>query len=147
MNMFNQIVVEGRLTDDPVLRTTSKGAHVVSFNLANNYDDANNGVLYFSVQAWSKLADIVKEQYKKGSWVVVIGKMINNSYTAKDGKQVARTIVRAQEIRGIGFANAGKGKVSKEPVLEKEPNSIPETTGGYSQEEPVMEPLHFETPF
>ncbi len=146
MNMFNQIVVEGRLTEDPVLRTTAKGAHVVSFNLANNYDDANKGVLYFSVQAWSKLADIVNEQYKKGSWVIVVGKMINNSYTGKDGKPVSRSIIRAQEIRGIGYGTAGKGKQPQEPVQEKS-QGMPETTGGYAQEEPVMEPLHFEAPF
>jgi single-strand DNA-binding protein len=53
---------------------------------------------------WSPLADIAEKLLKKGSEVAIEGKLINRSYTDKDGVKRYITEIQASELVLLGKA-------------------------------------------
>ena len=91
---INRIIVVGRLTRDPELRTTSTGKDVVEFSIAVNKrikpaDGADAD--FFRVKAWGQTASYVGEYIGRGRLVSVDGRLESRKYTDKDGN--AREIV------------------------------------------------------
>ena len=91
---INRIIVVGRLTRDPELRTTSTGKDVVEFSIAVNKrikpadgPDAD----FFRVKAWGQTASYVGEYIGRGRLVAVDGRLESRKYTDKEGN--AREIV------------------------------------------------------
>jgi len=69
---LNKVMIIGRLTRDPELRTTPAGASVCQLGLATNYVYTNQQtgqkveqVEYHNVVVWRKLAEIANQYLKK----------------------------------------------------------------------------------
>ena len=96
--MLNVVVIEGRLTATPELKTTNNGVSVTSFSIANkkNFKDASGEYKtdFFDVVAWRKTAEFVCNNFKKGSKITVEGALSTREYTDKNGnKRIATEIV------------------------------------------------------
>jgi single-strand DNA-binding protein len=96
MSAINRVVITGRLTHDPELRTTPSGKQVVSVQVAvqkrfkptdPNEKDAN----FFRVTAWSNNAEFLANYAHKGRMVGVEGRLEQRKYTGNDG--VEREVV------------------------------------------------------
>lgn len=99
--MINRVIVEGRLTKDPVLRKTQNGASVVSYTIACNRRFKQEGqpeADFISCIAWKKTADVVVQYTQKGSLVGVEGRIQTRNYDDKDGKKVFVTEVITDNI-------------------------------------------------
>lgn len=99
--MINRVIVEGRLTKDPVLRKTQNGASVVSYTIACNRrfkQDGQPEADFISCIAWKKTADVVVQYTQKGSLVGVEGRIQTRNYDDKDGKKVFVTEVITDNI-------------------------------------------------
>lgn len=88
--MLNKVLIMGRLTKDPELRTTSTGTHVTSFSLAVDRDfkdtaTGERGVDFIDCVAWRSTADFVTNYFYKGKTAVVDGRLSVRTYTDKDG--------------------------------------------------------------
>ena len=62
---MNKVIIIGRLTKDPEIRTTQTGKKVASFSLAVNEGKDSNGqemVQFFNCSAWDRLAEIAELQ-------------------------------------------------------------------------------------
>ena len=59
---------------------------------------------WHNVIMWSPLADIAEKLLKKGSEVAIEGKLINRSYTDKDGVKRYITEIQASELVLLGKA-------------------------------------------
>ena len=76
--MLNKVILMGRFTRDPELRTTPNGANVCSFSVAVNrtYRDSNGeqkeDVSFIDCSAWGKLGEMINQYAKKGSGVLEI---------------------------------------------------------------------------
>lgn len=53
---------------------------------------------WHNIVAWGKLAEIAEQNFEKGSQVVVDGKLVNRSYTDKEGKKRYVTEVVANDV-------------------------------------------------
>lgn len=90
---INEIRVAGRVTRDPELRYTPNGKAVCNFGIANNrvwYDSTNQKkeeVTFFDVQAWEKGAENACRNLKKGSPVLLEGRMESREYVDKAGQK------------------------------------------------------------
>ena len=81
--MLNQIILIGRLTDDPELNYTNSGTPVANFTLAvkrnsgDNEENSNNqqGVDFIPVVAWERRAEVVAEYLSKGRLIAVSGRL------------------------------------------------------------------------
>lgn len=88
---MNKVILMGRLTKDPELRTTASGISVTSFSLAvnrrfNAKDGEKQQADFFNIVAWQKQAEFVYKYFKKGQQVVVIGRLQNRSWEDAETK-------------------------------------------------------------
>ncbi len=95
--MINRVVLVGRLTRDPELRTTGSGISVATFTLAVDRQYANaqgeRGADFISCVIWRKSAENFCNFTSKGSLVGIDGRIQTRSYDNKDGQRVYVTEV------------------------------------------------------
>ena len=100
---FNKVILGGRLTADPELKTTQSGIAVVSFSIAVNRRYTKNAAQqnetdFFNVTAWRQTAEFVSRYFKKGSSICVVGTIQNNKWTDQQGATRYRTDIVADEV-------------------------------------------------
>ena len=91
MRGFSKAIIAGNITRDPELRSTPNGASVCSFSVAVNrvYRDSNGEqkeeVSFIDCSAWGKLGEMISQYAKKGSGVLVSGRLSQRSWEDKNG--------------------------------------------------------------
>lgn len=103
---YNQATVEGRLTRDPEVRYSQmqdgNSMAVARFSLASNRPKAKNQTEetadFISCVAFRGTAEIIEKYTRKGSHVLVSGRIQTGSYTNKDGLKVYTTDLLVNEI-------------------------------------------------
>lgn len=87
--MLNVSILQGRLTADPVLKSTPSGVSVVSFRLASDSDykaqDGSRHANFIDCVAWRKTAEAIAQYCGKGRMIVVKGELTSRNYTDKNG--------------------------------------------------------------
>lgn len=91
--MLNSISLMGRITRDPELKYTPSEKPVTSFTLAVDRDGKDAGVDFLDCVAWEANATLVDRFFKKGSLMVVRGRLRIKEWMGKD-----ETKKRAPEI-------------------------------------------------
>ena len=106
---LNKVVLCGRLTSDPELKTTATGISVVSFTLAvnrpyrNTEANANQpSADFISVVAWRQRAEFIARYFKKGSSLCVTGSIQTRSWQDQQGQKRYATEVIADEVNFCG---------------------------------------------
>ena len=111
MNL-NKVFLIGRLTADPELRSTTSGQSVTSFSIATNRYWTDKGgqkqdaTEFHNVVAWAKLAEIATKFLKKGSIVLIEGRLQTRSWEDKQGQQRKSTEIVAESLQ-LGPRPAG----------------------------------------
>ncbi len=119
---MNKVVLIGRLTKDPELRTTGSGVPACNFSLAVNRNFKNKeGVIeadFFNVTVWRKQAENVNKYCSKGSQVCVEGRIQNRTYEAEDGTKRYVTDIIADRVEFLSSKNssAGSSYIPDEPA-------------------------------
>ena len=86
--MFNLVVLTGRLTADPELKTTQSGISVTSFSVAVNRPyrtGEEQQTDFINVVAWRKTAEFIAKYFKKGNMIGMEGSIQTRKYTDKNG--------------------------------------------------------------
>lgn len=94
---MNTVILSGRLTADIELRYIQSGAAVAQFNVAvsrkyKHNDEWKEEVSFIGVSVFGKQAETVAQYFKKGSPILVSGRLKQESWE-KDGKKQSKTIV------------------------------------------------------
>lgn len=99
---MNKVILLGRLTRDPELKTTQSDIALCSFCIAaaRRYDREKAD--FINCVAWRGTAEIIHKYFKKGDMIGVIGSMQNNDYTDSDGDKRRNTIVSVDEFYFAG---------------------------------------------
>ncbi|CAC8214283.1 single-stranded DNA-binding protein [Staphylococcus aureus] len=101
--MLNRVVLVGRLTKDPELRSTPNGVNVGTFTLAVNRTFTNaqgeREADFINVVVFKKQAENVKNYLSKGSLAGVDGRLQTRNYENKDGQRVFVTEVVADSVQ------------------------------------------------
>lgn len=114
--MFNLVVLTGRLTADPELKTTPNGISVTTFSIAvnRNYGSAEDRQTDFiNIVAWRKTAEFITKYFKKGSMIGIEGSIQTRRYQDKNGNnrtmfEVIANNVQFVESRRDSAAPAGE---------------------------------------
>lgn len=135
--MINRVVLTGRLTRDPELRTTPTGRNVVAFTIAvqkriKPTDPNEPDAYFFRVTAWNQTAEYVSNYITKGRLVAVDGRLDQRRYTDTNGQQREVIEVVADQVNALDRPrdDAGGGG---------QPRSAPAQSGGGS--EPEFDPF------
>ncbi len=103
--MINRVVVVGRLTRDPELRTTATGKNVCDFSIAVTKrikpTDGSPDADFFKVVAWSQTAEYVSNYLTKGRLVAVEGRLQSRKYQASDGTNREVVEIVADNVQGL----------------------------------------------
>ena len=97
---LNKVIMGGRLTNEPELKTTQSGLSVVSFSIAVNRkvkQGEEQKPDFFNVTAWRQTADFVSRYFHKGSSICIVGQLQNSSWE-KDGQKHYKTDILADEV-------------------------------------------------
>ena len=100
--MLNKIILMGRLTRDPELRTTQSGTKVASFALAVERDfkeaSGERATDFIDIVAWRGTAEFVSRYFTKGRMAVVEGRLQIRDGTDKDGGKRRSAEVIAENV-------------------------------------------------
>ncbi len=127
--MLNKVILMGRLTRDPELKSTPTGASVVSFSLAVERNFARQGEQrqtdFINCVAWRNQAEFLAKYFVKGQLLALSGNLQTRQYDDKDGKRVYITEVVVDELH---FAerrsdSQGAGMAPGAPVQQTAPRT------------------------
>lgn len=127
MNL-NKTFLLGRLTRDPETRALTSGQKVTSFSLATGrfYTDKSGQkqqqTEFHNIVFFGRLAEIASQYLKKGSLVLVEGRIQTRSWQDPEGNKKYRTEVVGENIQ-LGPRSAGS--VMDTPQENPEEESIP----------------------
>lgn len=102
--MFNLVVLTGRLTADPELKTTQSGVSVVSFCVAvqRQYKSGEDPITDFiNIVAWRHTAEFVTKYFHKGNMIGIEGSIQTRKYTDKDGNNRTAFEVLANNVQFV----------------------------------------------
>ena len=132
------ITIIGNLTADPEMRFTPSGAAVASFTVASTPRtfDRQTGkwkdgeTLFMPCSSWRDAAENVAESLIKGTRVIVQGRLVQRSYTTREGEQ--RTVVEMQ-VDEIGPSlRYAKAQVTRQPRGGNQGGQGGYNQGGYN---------------
>lgn len=101
----NKVILVGRLTRDPDMRTTPSGQSVVTLSMAtNNFWTDKSGTKqekteFHNVVLWGRLAEIAGQYLTKGQECFIEGRLQTREYTAKDGSQKKTTEIVGENMQ------------------------------------------------
>lgn len=125
---INRVDLLGRVGTQPEMRYTPNGTAVTQFRVATDRrSDGETVTDWHTVIAWEKQAEDVNRYVEKGQRIFVTGRLVNNSYEAKDGTPRYVTEVYASKCVFLdgGSGNGSSNHDSAEYEDGVEPGSSP----------------------
>jgi len=110
----NKVILVGRMTRDPDMRTTPTGQSVATLSMAtNNFWTDKSGTRqerteFHSVVLWGRLAEIAGQYLTKGQECFIEGRLQTRQYTAKDGSEKKVTEIIGESMQ-LGSRAQGSG--------------------------------------
>lgn len=109
---FSKAIIMGNLTRDPEMRSTPSGAQVCGFSVAVNrtFKDSSGGqqeaVSFIDCSAWGRAGEIIAQYAKKGSGIMISGRLDQRSWEDKEGQKRSRVEIIVEDFNFIGGNNA-----------------------------------------
>lgn len=119
MNL-NKVFLLGRVTADPQLRSTANGTQVTAFSIATNrvWNDQSGAkkesTEFHNVVVWGRQAEVASRFLKKGSLVLVEGRLQTREWEGKDGQKRKTTEIICERMQ-LGPRPMG-GSAASEPA-------------------------------
>ena len=116
---LNSVNIMGNLTRDPEIKSTPSGKSVCSLSIANNRIYSKNNekvteVSYFDVEVWGVVAENCAKYLKKGSGIIVEGRLKQDRWE-KDGKTQSRVRISANSVHFMPKRNEdGSGQSARQ---------------------------------
>jgi len=136
MASFNKIILMGNLTRDPELRYTPKGTAVAKLGLAVNRTwktetgETKEDVLFIDIEAFSRQAETIGQYLKKGSPILVEGRLRMDTWDDKQTNQKrTKILVTAENVRFLG---SGQSREGGAPVARQTTGGSPGSGSGSS---------------
>jgi len=120
MKSVNRVTLLGHLVADPQVKSTKTGKQVVNFALATNNEwfdhngELQRSVDFHRVVAWEKLADVCGKYLRKGSPVLLEGRLVNRSYEGKNKMRHYLTEVVVSNLHLLQWKKEGNSVETKE---------------------------------
>lgn len=139
---MNVVVLVGRLTRDPELRTTQTGYTYCNFNIAvdrrvkaENQPTAD----FINCIAWGRTAELINQYLNKGRQIAVSGHIQTRSWQAQDGTMRYGTDVVVDNFDFIGSRNDNNN-------YSNNFNQQPSYNQGYNQAPPNQNNMQNQAP-
>ena len=126
LGYLNSVQLIGRLVADPELRYTQKGAPVCDFRIASSrrYKNRETGeqqeeTLFINIVAWRRQAELANDYLKKGSAVLIEGRVRSRQWESAQGEKRSAIEIVARRIQFLDMPPAGAGaSTGAEPAAD-----------------------------
>ena len=104
---FSKVIIMGSMTRDAELRSTPTGNQVCAFSVAvNRVYNGNESVSFCECSAWGKVGETIAQYCKRGSGILVSGRLEQRSYETKEGEKRSRVEIVVDDFNFVGGGNA-----------------------------------------
>lgn len=117
--MFNLVVLTGRLTADPELKTTANGLSVTTFSIAvdRRYRSGEERQTDFiNIVAWRQTAEFITKYFNKGSLIGIEGAIQTRRYQDKNGNNRTAFEVIANNVQFVESKRDPSASMAGEPA-------------------------------
>jgi single-strand DNA-binding protein len=128
MASFNKVILMGNLTRDPELRYLPNGTALTKFSLAVNRQwrtesgEQREDVTFVEVEAWRQTAETVGKYMRKGSPILIEGRLRLDQWDDKQtGQKRSKLMVVCDNFSFVG------------PASPRDPNAPPDQPAQMSQ--------------
>jgi len=122
--MYNKVILIGNLTRDIELRYTPSGTAVAKFGLATNrvYSDPvtkekKQEVMFIDITVFGRAAETANQYLRKGSQVLVEGRLSLNQWTDQTGQKRSKHEIIAENVKFLG----GRDNNNSQPMQNTQP--------------------------
>jgi single-strand DNA-binding protein len=124
--VFNKVILAGNLTKDVEVRYTQNGSAIAKTGIAVNRKFKINGeqkeeVLFIDLTFFGRSAEVANQYLKKGSKVLVEGRLILEQWTSQDGSKKSKHSIVVESMQML----------DNQPYATE--NRVIKPQGGYSQ--------------
>lgn len=135
--MINNVVLVGRLGNDPEMNYSTSGMAITNFRLAvdrgRKSEDGKDQTDWLNVVAFQKTAELASQYLDKGSLVGIEGRIQSRSWEREDGKREYAVEIVANNVRFLESrteaerrrANKGGGGQAAPPAAEYDNDEDP----------------------
>ncbi len=125
---INKVFILGRLTADPLLRSTPTGGQVANFSLATNRNWTDKAgakreeVEFHNIVLWGRQAEVASRFLKKGMLAFVEGRLQTREWADKQGQKRRTTEIIGERLQLGPRLTGGAGmpdNKSSEPEAPK----------------------------
>lgn len=135
----NRVILVGRLTRDPEMRTTQSGQTVTTIGLATSHRWSDKGgqkqekTEFHSIVIWGRMAEVAAQYFTKGQEAFFEGRLQTRTYTGKDGveRRITEVIAESMEFGnrptgqgGGGYSREGNASAQTKPVTRDSANAV-----------------------
>ena len=113
--MYNKVIMVGNLTRDIELRYLPSGAAISKTAIATSYKykmqtgEQKEEVCFLDINFFGRSAEIANQYLKKGSKVLVEGRLVFEQWTAQDGTTRNRHSLRVEEMKMLDSKSSSEG--------------------------------------
>ena len=136
--MFNRVVLVGNLTRDIELRYLPSGSALAKSAIATSYKyktstgEQKDEVCFLDFNMFGRSAEVANQYLRKGSKVLLEGRLVFEQWTAQDGTNRNRHSLRVDVMKMLGGKNESE-------QAQAQPQPQQKTVGTYNFEAPNFE--------
>lgn len=126
MRGFSKAIVAGNVTRDPEMRATPSGAQACNFTIAVNRvfrgSDGNQQeqTSFIDCVAWGKSGETIAQYVKKGSALIVSGRIEQRSWEDKtSGQRRSRVEIIVDDFSFVGGGDSNRSGAGSRPAAAK----------------------------
>ena len=131
--MYNKTIMVGNLTRDIELKYLPSGSAVAKSSIATSYKyksqtgEQKEEVCFLEFNMFGRSAEVANQYLKKGSKVLLEGRLVLEQWTAQDGSSRSRHSLRVEEMKMLDSKpNDGKSQQSQPKQYQKQVVNTPE---------------------
>lgn len=113
--MYNKVIMVGNLTRDIELKYLPSGAAIARSSIATSYKyKAQDGsqkeeVCFLEFNIFGRIAEVANQYLRKGSKVLLEGRLVYEQWTAQDGSNRNRHTLRVDEMKMLDSKGSSEG--------------------------------------
>ena len=140
--MYNKLVAVGNLTKDIELRYLPSSAAIAKGGIATSYKyksatgEQKDEVMFLDFNIFGKTAEVANQYLRKGSKVLLEGRLVLEQWTAQDGTNRSKHSLRVDVMKMLDSKSDSQGQGNsqqqQQPQYNQQQQSVPEIDIGDS---------------
>jgi len=138
--MYNKVIMVGNLTRDIELKylpsgaAIARGAIATSFKFKSGTGEQKEEVCFLDFNMFGRSAEVANQYLRKGSKVLLEGRLVFEQWTAQDGSNRSRHALRVDTMKMLDSKQDNQGHGYTPPPNPAPNNQSPDHTEGMNQQ-------------